>query len=271
MVVLALDTTSRTGSVAVLRAETVLAERTGDPDVPHGRRLPGGVLAALDAADVPLARVELFAVASGPGAFTGLRIGIATIQGLAFAHGRPVAAVSALEAAAHAALAHPRAAIGTLVAVWMDAARGEVFSALYEVTAGVRVALPSSGSDAMEEEVEDGQPRAPRPAEIDGPSVATPDATLSAWRARIDRRPVTFIGEGAATYSERIAAALGDQALIVVTPPLASTLGRLAIERARAGHVGPPHAVRPLYVRRPDAEIAREQRTAAGPVRSDVR
>ena len=270
MVVLALDTTSRTGSVAVLRADTVLAERTGDADVPHGRRLPGDVLAALAAAEVPLASVELFAVASGPGAFTGLRIGIATIQGLAFAHGRPVAAVSALEAGAHAALAHPRVAIGTLVAVWMDAARGEVFSALYEVTAGVSVALPSSGGDAVLE-VEDGQPRASRLAEIDGPSVATPDATLSAWRARIDRRPVIFIGEGAATYSEHIAAARGDEALIVVTPPLASTLGRLAIECARAGQVGPPHAVRPLYVRRPDAEIAREQRAVAGPVRSDER
>ena len=80
-----------------------------------------------DGAGVGMRDVDLLAVASGPGSFTGLRIGIATIQGLAMAHGKRVVPVSALEALARAAVNPP---IDT-IAAWMDAQRGEVFAALY--------------------------------------------------------------------------------------------------------------------------------------------
>jgi tRNA threonylcarbamoyladenosine biosynthesis protein TsaB len=241
MVVLALDTTTRRGSVAVLRDERVLIERSGDPEIPHGRRLPGDVLAALTDARLALADVHLFAVASGPGAFTGLRIGIATIQGLAFAHRKPVTAVSALSALANVARAETRAAAGTFVASWMDAARGEVFSALYEV-----------GDEAASELVE-----------RDEPSVAAPDATLERWRSLLNDRAVVFAGEGAVRYADRITAALAHGAVVLPhTPPLAGTIGRLALQRGQSA--GPPHAVRPLYVRRPDAELAREQNALTG-------
>src|SRR5262249_60630925 len=80
-----------------------------------------------------LADLALTAVASGPGSFTGLRIGIATVQGLAFVHGRSVFSVSALEALAHAASA--TLAPGTVIAAWMDAHRRDVFAAAYRVAA----------------------------------------------------------------------------------------------------------------------------------------
>ncbi len=100
MRVLALDTTTRAGSVALVDDERVVDERSGDAPRPHAERLPGEIIALLAAHGVAVADVDLFAVASGPGSFTGLRIGIATIQGLAFVRQRPVVAVSALEALA---------------------------------------------------------------------------------------------------------------------------------------------------------------------------
>src|SRR3954471_533659 len=127
MRVLALDTTTRGGSVALVEHDRVVEERAGDASRSHGERLPGE-LAALGA---PWPTIDVFAVASGPGSFTGLRIGIATMQGLAVVTGRRVVGVSTLEALAQ--IASERAAAGTLVGSWVDAQRGEVFSALYRV------------------------------------------------------------------------------------------------------------------------------------------
>src|ERR687898_2446203 len=138
--ILALDTSTHAGSVALRRDGALLDEHVGSADVPHARRLPGEILDLLGVCHVPLADVSLYAVASGPGAFTGLRIGIATIQGLAFAHGRPVVGISALEAIAHAVRADAEAAGVQLIAAWMDAARGEVFTSLFDMGPDGRLA-----------------------------------------------------------------------------------------------------------------------------------
>src|SRR5439155_24126520 len=106
-------------------------ERSGDPSRTHAERLPGEILQLLDEAGVRLPAVEVFAVAAGPGSFTGLRIGIAAIQGLALVQQRRVVPVSALEALAHTGSV--RLAPGATVAAWMDAHRHEVFSAQYRV------------------------------------------------------------------------------------------------------------------------------------------
>jgi len=128
MLVLALDTTTRQGSVALARDGRVLVAGAGDPGVAHAARLPGDLVRLLDAQRVRVADVDLFAVAAGPGSFTGLRIGIATMQGLALANGKPLAGISALDAL-HDSLRllspeplalSPR----NVVAVWMDAGRG---------------------------------------------------------------------------------------------------------------------------------------------------
>src|SRR5437763_938177 len=101
MRVLALDTTTRAGSVGVTDGDRIIGERRGDPRRPHAERLPSDLLRLLDELAVALESIDLFAVAAGPGSFTGLRIGIATIQGLAVVERKPVVAVSALEAIGH--------------------------------------------------------------------------------------------------------------------------------------------------------------------------
>jgi tRNA threonylcarbamoyladenosine biosynthesis protein TsaB len=125
--VLAVDTTTAQESVAVVRGGTVLAEvRLAGPSVPS-RRLVPAVAFLLDSLGLGPEEVEAYAVTRGPGSFTGLRVGLATVQGLALASGRPCFQVSALAVLAHLA----RGAAERIVAV-RPAERGEHFLALHD-------------------------------------------------------------------------------------------------------------------------------------------
>jgi tRNA threonylcarbamoyladenosine biosynthesis protein TsaB len=227
MRVLALDTTLGSGSVAVIEDGRVLVELTGDARVSCAARLPREVLRALDDVSMSVSNIDLFAVACGPGPFTALRIGIATIQGLAFVNRKRVVPVSTLEATAYGALV---ASPATLIGAWLDAHRGEVYSALYR----------RSGAALHE---------------IEGPGVGTPGATWLRWSER-QARPELLAGDGAVAYAD-VAAGAG------IHPPsaLAAIVGRLALVRAEAGETVDPAGVQPSYVRRPDAEIARDARS----------
>jgi tRNA threonylcarbamoyladenosine biosynthesis protein TsaB len=241
MLVLALDSTTRAGSVALVDDRGVIAERAGDGALTHAERLPRELIALLDAHHLALPAIDLFAVASGPGSFTGLRIGIATMQGLALVEGRPLVGIPALEALAqHGAAGRSD---GAITAAWMDGYRRDVFTALYRA-----VAAPGRSATALDV--------------LDPPAVDGPEATLEGWRAR-GWHPAVFTGDGAALYRDRIAAA-DPAATILAAPPLAGIIGRLALARAEAGERPHPAALQPLYVRRPDAETARDARAAVG-------
>ncbi len=229
MLILALDTTSRAGSVAVLRRDVVLAETSGDASITHGQRLPGDLLRTLDAAGVRVGQLDLLAVVAGPGSFTGLRVGIASMQGLAFARRLQIVPISSLEAlAGHAADSSPG---DPWLAPWIDAQRGEVFASLY-----------APGGDAVAEP----------------PTAAAPAATLAAWRTTLGTRAVRFLGDGAVRYRDVISATLAGQAVVdSYVPALAVPAGRLASRDPSRAVL--PHAVVPIYVRRSDAELAREK------------
>lgn len=237
MRVLALDTTTANGSVALVDDDRVVEERRGDRSRTHAERLPGEMGALLEAHGLQWRDVDVFAVASGPGSFTGLRIGIATIQGLALTTGRPVVAASALDALAQCASAEADA--GTLVAAWMDARRRDVFSALFRITTA-----PIFDPERLDE--------------IDAPAVGDPAATLARWASRVNRARVVFVGDGAALYRDTIERCWAPPQDIVAAPVLAGGIGRMALARAKRGETSDPAAVQPLYVRRPDAELARE-------------
>ena len=226
MIILALDTTTRAGSAALLHDGVVIAEQAGDPDLTHGQRLPEELTAVLQRAGARIADVDLFAVAAGPGSFTGLRVGIATIQGLAMARGTRVAAVSALEALARMA-ANPDRQVGA----WMDAQRGEVFAALYA----------ADGRDLLI-----------------APVAAVPTTVLDAWSGGIQGRGLVMIGDGAVKHRQILADRLGGRVEVVEPPPLAGMIGRIAAEEP--GRAILPHAIVPIYIRRPDAELARARR-----------
>ncbi len=227
MLVLALDTSTRGGSCALARDGVVIAERAGDAAVEQAARLPADLMALLDHTGLTLREVNVCAVATGPGSFTGLRVGIATMQGLAFAGGLPLIGVSAFDAMADVAAATPGAA--RRVATWINAWRGDVFAALYDGA-----------------------------AEVAPPAVAHPQDLLASLRGAA----TFFIGDGAAAARDVIMLTLGADAQIA-SPPAPALAGRIAVRaaaRAQAGELPPPHAIRPLYVRRPAVELARDAR-----------
>jgi tRNA threonylcarbamoyladenosine biosynthesis protein TsaB len=222
MLVLALDTTTSSGSCALARDGRVVYEQVDNAPNAHAERLPGDLMSLLDRANIRLADIDIFAVATGPGSFTGLRIGIATMQGLAFAEGKPLIGVSGFEALVRIAGTHER------VATWVDAWRGEVFAALYE-----------------------------NGREVTAPVVSRPEVLLESLRGR----PTVFIGDGAYAHADMIRRVLGESARIAqpAAPPLAGTMAILAGELSFSGEHA-PHAIRPLYIRRTDAELARDAR-----------
>ena len=224
---LALDTSTPGGSCAVTRDGAVIRESVGDRECPHDSRLPGDLIALLEGARIALADIELYAVATGPGSFTGLRIGIATMQGLAFAAGKPLIGVSGFDAlaqiASRNAFRQTRA-----VATWVDAWRGDVFAARYQ-----------------------------HDVQIEPPTVEKPAAVL----ARVTE-PTLFIGDAVPVYADLIRRTLGGLALLEEppAPALAATIAHLATDTARTGARPDPDDIRPLYIRRPDAELARDAR-----------
>ena len=227
MLIVALDTSSAAGSAAIVRDGALVIEREGDASRTHGKRLPLELMAILRDAGVTLPDVDGFAVITGPGSFTGLRVGIATIQGLAFARAKRVVPVTAFEA-----LISRSAAGEAFRAVWIDAHRREVFASLYAADGRTALAPPTSLS---------------------------PDATLDAWMGRIETGArVQFLGDGAILYADVIRARLGDRASLPDgTPPLAGAAGLIAAADPARAVV--PHAIVPLYVRRSDAELARSR------------
>jgi tRNA threonylcarbamoyladenosine biosynthesis protein TsaB len=136
MLLLAVDTSTRAGSVAVLREGRLLGVRASCATQPHASGLFVDLQGLLDELSIPLATVELFAVAAGPGSFTGLRIGLTAVKAWAEAFGRPVVAVSSLEAIALQALKIQNLPVGTPVAAVQDARRGQVFGRVYDHVGG---------------------------------------------------------------------------------------------------------------------------------------
>jgi tRNA threonylcarbamoyladenosine biosynthesis protein TsaB len=228
MLILSLDTTTRAGSGAVTRDGVVLCEEPSDPARDHATQLPGTVAALIHNAGVALGEIDAFAVATGPGSFTGLRIGIAAMQALAVARNRPLIGISALDALA---MQVPKGRVAT----WMDAWRGEVYASLYE----------------------DGR-------EVEPAVVAHPEQLVT----RLGGVKTTFIGDGVSLYRDLVAQRLRTDAEFAdpLVPLLAGAIAKLGSKMALAGHLPSPDDIRPLYVRRTDADLSRdgEQRRQDG-------
>lgn len=126
MLLLALDTCDSRGSVALLRGGEVLEVLGHESAEEYSSWLPRAVEQVLKAAGQSMERVEAFAVAAGPGSFTGVRVGLTTVKAWSEVFGRRIAAVSRLEAVASQAEAGAK-----VVAAFVDAHREQVFGAMY--------------------------------------------------------------------------------------------------------------------------------------------
>jgi tRNA threonylcarbamoyl adenosine modification protein YeaZ len=246
MLILALDTTTAAGSVALWR-DGLVEERAGDAARSHAERLPGELAALLAAHGLAPGDVDRYAVAAGPGSFTGIRIGIATVQGLALVGDRLVHAIGTLELLAHDAARADDADAGTTIVAWMEAYRGEVFAARYRVVQ----AAPHEAGDAG--------PRHRGTAildVLDPPTVSAPEPLAQAWAAGEAGR-IIVCGDGVVRTAALLAGAFGGDAPLRSPDALAGTLAALAARQPDAATR--PHAVTPIYGRRPDVELARDR------------
>lgn len=214
MRILAVDTTTARESIALvedgaLRGEVRLEARDG-----HSRRLLPAIAFLLESLGLAPTDVQAYAVTTGPGSFTGLRVGLSTVQGLALATGAPCLGVSALDV-----LAQRMAGTAPRLVPMIDAYRNQVFAAIHD-SGGRREA---------------------------GPFVEAPLSLLARVRGK-----AAFLGDGATRYREEIQSAQPEAMFPERSLALAGTLARMAEGLFAAGKAGPPRELRPLYLREAD-------------------
>ncbi len=227
MLVLSLDTSTPTGSVALLEGDEVLGRAWAEVKGKHGEHLIETLAACLEAAGRTLADVELLAVGIGPGSFTGVRVGVATVKGLALSRGLPLVGVVSLAAIARGTRARDGA-----VAPIVHAHRGEVYAALY--TCG-----------------EDG------PMERLAPFHALPVEAAARLRQAADGRALLAVGDGYRRFEEALGPALGPHETAPETSdlPSAEAVAREGLRRFRTHGPDDTARLEPLYVRPSDAKL----------------
>ena len=152
MLILAMESTAKAASVALVRDGVLVAQSTQCSGLTHSRTLLPMAEDLLKNAGVKLSEVDRFAVAHGPGSFTGVRIGVAAVKGLAWAAEKPAVGVSTLEAMAWHGVA---AGEGSLVCCAMDARRNQVYNALFEIKDGKPVRLTEDRAISLEDLIAD--------------------------------------------------------------------------------------------------------------------
>ena len=228
MIVLSIDTCDSRGSVALLRDESVLGLIPHETRDEYSSWLLPAVKDLLKKAGLPMKDVSGYAVAAGPGSFTGVRVGLTTVKAWAEVYGKPVAAISRLESIA----AQATVPSGCLAA-FVDAQRAQVFGAVYEKERDTLVRLAEEMVIAPGRFVETA-------AELSNgrkTSWVSPDAALlsaePAWKQR----------EKQGEKIEQVSATL------------AAVIGRIGLRQLKGGKTTDALGLDANYVRRSDAEI----------------
>src|ERR1700682_4553062 len=155
MLILAIDTSTRAGSIALLRDRQVLAEIAAREETPYSTRLFRDLELLQSRAQFRMDQIDVFAVGAGPGAFTGLRVGLTAVKGWAEVDYKPIAAISGLEAIAVRGYTNDgvRALLGArrieVVSPFLDARRGHVFGSTYRRSPSEPDVLQLLGEEAI--------------------------------------------------------------------------------------------------------------------------
>ena len=235
--ILSIETATLAGAVALSKGKEIIASLDGDKSSSHSNTLLREIDTVLQRADRTLEEIDFFAVATGPGSFTGLRIGIATVKGLAFTLNRPCVAVPTL-----AAIAHSAGVCGRVVAA-LPAGRGEVFVQMFSVSAAAVVP-------------------------VDEPVHISPTAMLERFSNVTD---ICWVGDGAIVHRDKIETWAedigrkfieGDSGecaegwrLIQLPTNLAEHVAMLAWRKIHNNEFQDANSLRAIYVRPSDAEL----------------
>lgn len=228
MRILALEASSMLGGAAIMDSTLgLMAEVRVNVKEAHSSRLMQQVDAMLKSIGMGMEEVDALVVAAGPGSFTGLRIAVATVKGLAFATGKPVVAVPTLEAYAYSFIGAGQ----WLVAPTLDARRKEVYCGAFEVSA--------LGASCVIE-------------------VAPRGALEFAQLLKATGRQVILAGQGAIVYRDTFEAELAGVAHFApphLMAPSPAALAALGLMKAQRGEYADPVALAPLYLRKSEAEL----------------
>lgn len=233
MVVLGIESSGMHGGVALVGEAGAIGEYTLNIEATYSERLLPAVDRLLADAGLSMAGVEGIAVAVGPGSFTGLRIGLSTAKGLAWAAGLPLVGVPTLRARAWS-LPFCRLAICPI----LDARKGEVYCALFRWE-----------DRSLVQTMED--------------SALAPEALV----ARI-AEPTLFVGDGVAVHGPLLARGLGPRAVfpsMAVAGPRPAAVAALGRERLLQGDRDEPASLVPRYIRPSEAELKRAAAGLASP------
>ena len=231
MRLLAVDTSTLSCGVAVLGEDGLVSEGLFSSKRTHSRHLLGMIEETLARAELTVMDLDGFAVTRGPGSFTGLRIGMSVIKGLAEVSEKPVVGVSSLACLAQGALL-----AGKPVLSMLDARKGEVYAALYA----------PDGKGGV--------------TEMLSPEAIAPEVLLARMEGDL-----LCVGTGAVAYASQIKAMLGVHAHFApeydtIRPHVVASM---ALEAFKQGEEMTPEALTPLYLRKSDAEIALALRSAS--------
>ena len=226
MLLLAMDTSTHAGSLAVLRDDRVLGVVSTWVEETYSSRMFRHLEFLLRELSLELPGFDVFAVAAGPGSFTGLRVGLTAVKGWAEVYRKPIAAVSGLEAVAiQARTPEP------LLAPVIDARRGQIYGGLYQRRAG--------GLDLVGQE-----------------SVMTPSEFLGALTAQTARTAIAFVSPTPEILAEPLAASPFRGCPVEQVPAvLAPAIGQLGFARAQRGELVDALHLDANYIRRSDAEL----------------
>ncbi len=222
MNLLAIDTTNRSGGIALARDGEVLEVVSIEAPDGFGSVIYPAIDALLGRAGLTLQDIDGYAAAAGPGSFTGIRVGLSVVKSLAEVHGKKVASVSNLRALAFAGAGKYRAAV-------MDARRGEVYAGVYD----------DRGRRVIDEAV----------------------SAWRSFLVSLGDRAVTFVSLDASLFEEGGVAELSPtgsshgKRIVVAEQPLAAAVAGSACSMFEEGRVLVPEAVDANYIRRPDAEL----------------
>lgn len=228
MNILAVDTSANTATVAVLRDDKLLAEEIVNHKKTHSETLMPMIDLALKRCDMDISDIDLFAVANGPGSFTGLRIGVSTIKGIAHGLSKPVVEVSTLEGMAHNVFM-----ADAIISPIMDARRSQVYNGVYQWEDGVLVELTPPRALSIEECIKD----------------------LLEYNKK-----VIFLGDGVPVHKEYIKSVMNDAAVFApasCNDQRASSLACVAITKKDKKTA---YEVKPVYLRKPQAERELEEK-----------
>ncbi len=228
MILLAIDTCDLRGSLALLQDDEVTRVVSHDTKEEYSSWLLPSVSEILRGSGIRIDDVEVYAVATGPGSFTGVRVGLTTVKAWGEVYDRRIAAVSRLEAI----VAQAQVTEG-VVAAFVDAQRGQIFGALYRTTEG-KLKL------------------------VEGELVSAPGEFVEWVAERSGEERVTWVS----TDPERItlqeswgARDKKEEKIQRVSPILAPMIGRIGFRRAKENRLVDALQLDANYVRRSDAEI----------------